>query len=245
MQKSLFCPLIELIDEGTLVVAPQDLVYSTQPRRATGLDGHSYFVKGPDRNIVVAEAVAHQLAGELGLRIPEFGIALDEHGPRFASKEVERCHRQVETWIKRGKVVNPEVLSQIIAFDIWMMNKDRNIGNLVGEAQVASSEGKIAVVAIDFEKSMTLRGPYPLTTTPEIHPNALWPSGTLGQLVTGIPRPEPFISALESITQGHVLDAFAQVEARLGESVQWKENSAQLLERRAKAIRKHIGEVWR
>jgi hypothetical protein len=125
------------------------------------------------------------------------------------------------------------------------MNKDRNIGNLVGESQLAPGEGTVAIVAIDFEKSMALRGPYPLTTTPNIQPRALWPSGTLGQLLTGDARPNNFFAAIEAMTGDHVRDAFARVEARLNEDIPWKESSAQLLANRAKRIRNLAAEVWR
>jgi hypothetical protein len=241
----LFCPLIELIDEGVAVVPPEDLVYSTQPKKATGLDHFSYYTKGPDKNFVVAEAVAHQLANNLGLRVPEFGIAMSPDGPLFASREVQRCHRQVDSWIRNGKAVNWKDLPALIAFDIWVMNKDRNIGNLVGEEQLAPDRGKVAIIAIDFEKSMALRGPYPLTTTPHIQPAKLWPSGTLGQLLTGIPRPNPFMNAIRAVTPDQVLDAFGRVEAQLHEEVSWKESSAQLLAKRSKRITECVEEVWR
>lgn len=245
VQMPLFCALIELIDEGTPVVAPEDLVYSTQPRKATALDGNSYFVKGPDRNIVVAEAVAHQLAQDLDLNVPAFGIALTADGPLFASREVPRCQRQIETWLIQQKTVNPETLPLVLAFDIWTMNKDRNMGNLVGEGQLPPADGRVAIVAIDFEKAMTLRGPYPLTATPHIQPRALWPSGTLGQMVKGAKCPPEFLSRIEGMGEHHVLDAFARVEARLAEDIPWKQNSAQLLALRAKKIRALIAEVWR
>jgi HipA-like protein len=238
------CDLIELLDEGTPVVAPEDLVYSTQPKKATGMDGHSYFVKGPDRNIIVAEAVAHQLARSLGINVPEFGIAIPQGGggPLFASREVARCLRQVESSIVRGKVTNRGSLALTTCFDIWVMNKDRNIGNLVGESQL---DGMVTIVSIDFEKSMSLRGPYPLTTTPTILPKALWPSGTLGELLRGTARPDEFCGAIERITNDRVLDAFRRVESRLNEDIPWKESSARLLENRARNIRALVEEVWR
>ena len=132
-----------------------------------------------------------------------------------------------------------------MVFDVWVMNKDRNIHNLVGEVQLAPAEGSIAIVAIDFEKSMALRGPYPLTTTPNIQPRALRPSGTLGQLLTGDVCPNQFYASIEALTGDHVLDAFARVEARLNEDIPWKESSARLLDNRAKRIRNLVAEVWR
>ena len=247
MQTSLFCPLIDLIDEGTPVSAPEEVVYSTQPRKATALDGHCYYTKGPDLNIVTAELVAHQLALELALNVPEFGIAFPDlvDGPLFASKEVPRCHRQVDPWIKRDRVTNPGMLPLLIAFDIWVMNKDRNIGNLVGHEQLAPSAGRIAIVAIDFEKSMALRGPYPLTATPNIDPRSLWPSGTLGQMMTGAPLPNDFCASIGKVGAERILDAFARVEARINQEIPWKAGSVQLLSMRSKRIINLVKEVWR
>jgi hypothetical protein len=222
------------------------LVYTTAPKKATGLDGFSYFVKGPDLNIVAAEAVAHQLAEGLGLRIPKFGIAVPygANNAYFASREVVRCQRQIDTWLTRRRITNRELLSMVTAFDIWVMNKDRNIGNLVGEEQLAPSAGMISIVAIDFEKSMALRGPYPLTATPQISPRSLWPSGTLGQLIRGFPIPNIFCGAIEAMTRDNILDAFGRVEACINAEIPWKENSAQLLATRAGRIRPLVAEVW-
>lgn len=247
MQSKLFCALIDLLDEGTDVVAPDDLVYSTKPKKAVGMDNHNYYIKGPDRNIIVAEAVAHQLAKDLNLTVPEFGIAARKNdvGPFFASREVDRCQRQVEQWIRRDRTVNRQELAAVAAFDIWVMNKDRNLGNLVGCEQIGPNDGRIALVAIDFEKAMALRGPYPLTTTPEIAPRALWPSGTLGQLLSGEGQPIAFFAQITAVTRERVLDAVNRVEALLNEEISWKESSAQLLSNRAKHIRVLAEEVWR
>ena len=229
------------------MAAPDDIFYSTQPKRATGLDGYSYFIKGwSDRNIVVAEAVAHQLARHLDLNVPEFGIAIpsDKIGPLFASREIARCQRQIEMWLRQDRTVNRTLLSEILAFDIWIMNKDRNIGNVVGEEQLAPHRGRVALVAIDFEKAMALRGPYPLTTTPNIVPKSLWPSGTLGKLVAGDVCPKRILTAIESVTDQQVLDCFNRVEAALNESISWKDSSVLLLNNRAKRIRTLVAEVW-
>lgn len=247
VQIPLFCELVDLLDEGTPVVPPEDLVFSTQPRKATGRDGCSYFVKGPDLNIVVAEAVAHQLARHLGLEVPDFGLVLpiDGRGPLFASKEVARCYRQVELWIRQGKTSNGDMLASMSAFDVWVMNKDRNINNLVGEAHVRPANELIKLVAIDFEKSMALRGPYPLTTTPEMRPRSLRPSGTLENLLRGQACPDSFLRKIEGMTEDHVRDAFGRVEARLGEQIGWRDSSTKLLGGRATKIREHVAEVWR
>lgn len=247
MQIPLFCALIDLIDEGTAVAAPEDVVYSTQPRKATGQDGHSYYVKGPDLNITVAEAVAHQLARNLGLNVPNFGIVVsaDTDQPKFASREVPHCLRQVDEWIRRNRAINRDTLPLITAFDVWVVNKDRNIGNIVGEGLSGTAAGRIKLIAIDFEKSMALRGPYPLTTVPLIPPQAMWPSGTLGQLLKGAPIPQAFCERLERFTENDVLGAFGAIESQMRVDIPWKENSAQLLTTRAQSIKRLVAEVWR
>lgn len=226
--------------------APEHVVYSTDPRRATGLDGKVYFVKGPDQNVAVAEAVAYQLAQEVGLPVPEFGLVLSDDGsePSFASCEVAHCHRSVDDWIVRKRTTNPEVLPRIIAFDVWVANKDRNIGNLVGIEEPAGLGIRITLVAIDFEKSVALRGPYPLTTVNTIPATKLWPSGILGNLVKGAPQPMEFFATIEGINASHIEAAFGTVEAHLGAIVPWKENTVKLLLTRAKNIRTLVQEVW-
>jgi hypothetical protein len=45
----------DLLSFDGRVSAPEGIVYSTSPRRAEGEDGHSYFIKGPDVEVVFAE----------------------------------------------------------------------------------------------------------------------------------------------------------------------------------------------
>jgi HipA-like kinase len=247
VQTSLFCALIELLDEGRPVTPPEGIVYSTAPRKVTGLDTFSYFVKGPEPNIVVAEAVAHQLAESLNLKIPAFGVAVpdDTGNAYFASREVERCQRQIDRWIERDRTINRRDLAKIVVFDIWVMNYDRNMNNVVGAGQLAPNDGKVEIIAIDFEKSAALRGPYPLMTTAEIDPRKLWPTGTLGNLVVGAPIPGDFCDAIHATSRDHVLDAFAKVEARINKPIEWKESSAKVLTTRAANIRRLAQEVWK
>lgn len=248
MQISLFCDLVELIEEGSRVIPPKGLVYSTSPVKAIGLDGFSYFVKkGPDRNIVTAEAVAHQLAQHLNLRVPAFGVGPpDETGNTyFASREVERAQRQIEWWYRQQRVTNPRDLARTIVFDIWVMNYDRNIGNVVGAGQLAPHDGMLELVAIDFEKSAALCGPYPLTTTAQIDQRTLWPRGTLSALLVGVPIPGDVCDLIQAVTADNVLDAFGKLEARLLKPIEWKESSARVLVKRAAKIRELAQEVWK
>jgi hypothetical protein len=248
VQTSLFCDLVELIEEGNPVVPPEGLVYSTDPRKATGTDQCTYFVKqGPDRNVVVSEAIAYQLARHLNLKVPACGVGPpDETGNTyFASREVDRPQRQIETWFRRDRVTNRRDIAKTIVFDIWVMNYDRNIGNFVGSGLLPPDEGKIELIAIDFEKSAALRGPYPLVSSNDIAPQQLWPRDTLGQLLVGATIPGDFCDAVGAVTEAHILDAFAKLEARLVVPIEWKESTAQLLMRRAAQIHVLAREVWR
>jgi hypothetical protein len=246
-QKQLFCPVIQLLDEGTKVTAPENVVYSTDPRKATALDGLTYFVKGPGYDIVVAEAVAHLLARDVGLRVPDFGIVLpgQDQLPFFASREVPQCLREVDSWILRERVTNSDLLPRLVVFDVWVANKDRNIGNIVGSQVQTGAGTKITLVAIDFEKSIAIRGPYPLATVNTIPPSKFWPSGTLGEIVEGMATPEDFCATIEGVTESQVETAFASVESHFGMPVEWKESTIQVLKGRSEKIRSLIAEVWR
>jgi hypothetical protein len=56
------------------VSAPPGIVYSTNPRRAEGEDGYSYFVKGPATEIAFAEIAGCLFAAEAGLLVPESSV---------------------------------------------------------------------------------------------------------------------------------------------------------------------------
>ncbi len=58
--------IVELMDRGT-VARPEGIVYSTDPQASMDEAGNQYIVKGPDLNIVVSEAIAYILAGQLGI----------------------------------------------------------------------------------------------------------------------------------------------------------------------------------
>ena len=68
------------------VVAPKGLVYSTSPRRAEGLNGRSYFIKGTDHETVFAEVAGCILANAVGLPIPAVALC-DFDGTKFAGSE--------------------------------------------------------------------------------------------------------------------------------------------------------------
>ncbi|HXN18454.1 MAG TPA: HipA family kinase [Candidatus Binatus sp.] len=238
--------VVDLIEEGEEVTPPQGVVYSTHPRRTLAQDGHVYFVKGPDLNVVVAEVVSHLLAQQIELQVPEFALAKSGStaGFLFASREVQGF-RAVDSWLAAGKVRNPTLVQLMHLFDVLVANRDRNIGNLIGETIRGQHSSELRLVAIDFEKAEALRGNYPLTTVPTIPPGRLRPSGILGTLLQNDHTAAVQFAAVERINRDDILGAFGKLEAVLGLEIEWKENSAQLVAQRARDIRRLLEEVWR
>jgi hypothetical protein len=62
---------------------------------------------------------------------------------------------------------------------VWLVNNDRNIGNIIGRSTVS---GDIDLVAIDFEKSVAIRSSTPIVSVPMIPSRSLWPTEALGRL---------------------------------------------------------------
>src|SRR5690242_5879475 len=75
-------------DRGQPVAAEPGVVYSTSPRLAGGADGHEYFIKGPEMEIVVAEALGYELGRRVGLSVPEWALSHlgDDEEVFFASR---------------------------------------------------------------------------------------------------------------------------------------------------------------
>lgn len=237
---SLFLPSIGLVDSGQPVEAPSNIVYSTAPRTALSMDGQHYVLKGPDINVVVAELSAYVLAGLANLPVPEFGIAATAEGTFFACREVKI--RNVSHWITAGKLTNASILVQTVVFDIWIANVDRNFGNFVGLSLL--SDGRIELRAIDFEKSVALRGKYPLTTVPMVEPKDFWPRESLGELLKGKPIPHEFCDTIRSIPGDAILRALNTVSASIP-GMDWAESSEKVIKSRANDIHKLVRDVWR
>jgi len=246
-QGELFLRVVDLIEEGQEVTPPTGMVFSTQPRRCLAEDGHIYFVKGPDPNVVVPEAVSYILAQQVELPVPEFALGRREaeYGLFFASREVQGGFRSVDSWLGLGRTQNPQVIQRLHVFDVLIANRDRNIGNLLVQ-NIRSPQGPpFRLVAIDFEKSEAFRGNYPYTTVPTIEPRRLRPSGILCEILQRERVAVEHFAAIERIGQGNVLDAFGRLEAMIGHPIEWKDGSAQLIASRARDIRRIVAEVWR
>src|SRR5262249_41819380 len=87
------------IDEQ--VRAPYEVVYSTNPRRAEGSNHLSYFIKGPNIEIVFAEIAGCLLAKEVGLQVPDVAACEFEGETYAGSVKVGDAVRDIEPWLKR------------------------------------------------------------------------------------------------------------------------------------------------
>lgn len=238
--------VVELVEEGEEVTPPDGIVYSQHPRRSLAHDGRTYFVKGPELNVVVSEVISHLLAQQIELRVPEFALAKRSSVPGFffASREVQGF-RAVDPWLVAGRIQNPNLLPKMHLLDVLVANHDRNIGNLIGENIRGQRSAEVRLVAIDFEKAEALRGDYPLTTVPTIRPARLRPSGILGGIIQRDRDIAPHFAAIERIAGDDVLRAFGKLEAAMGHQIGWKDGSAPLIAQRARDIRGIFAEVWR
>jgi len=179
---NLIIPEVLLISERPMC-APKDMVYSTNPRLALDSNGHAYCIKGDnDVEIVLSELVGHVLAGFLGIPVPDYAVGRfnSAGAPYFCSAIVEDAIRDVEAHLKTNKIADIEILAKVILLDIWIANKDRNIGNFLGRPRPDFGNGFISLVAIDFEKSLTIRSKAPLIELPALAAGAFWPRGVLG-----------------------------------------------------------------
>lgn len=233
---------VTLAKIGSVITAPGNLVYSTSPRSVTSCDGVNYVRKGPELNVVVTELIAHLLSEKIGIKTPEFAYCKDENCFHFLSRKVVDCVRNIQPWLKQNQ---PEVIRQvcqIIVFDIWIMNYDRNIGNLLGVR--SDNDASISVIAIDFEKSAALRGQHPLTESSERSPGSFWPTGDLGRAMRGTQIPVDLMNKIQDISPDVVAESVTSVSDTIGNSFTWAGSSIQLLQSRQNRLPELAREVW-
>ena len=210
-------------------------------RDAVDHEGRSYVVKGPDPNMVVAEAVAYCLAPTFGIVTPDFALGrfFGEAGFYFASVKLENAMRDVRPWLINPKPNLQAALSAVHVFDVWLANNDRNLGGFL----MRTSERDRELVSIDFEKSHAIRGPSPLITVNEIEPKKLRPGGVLAKVA--LPWLNASAERLRSIPDACILDAVGRVKVAMGADFAWSESvSATLIQRRSR-IDRLLEEVWK
>lgn len=234
----------DLLTLDSVVSAPEGIVYSTSPRRAEGIDGHSYFIKGPEIEVAFAELTGCLFAIEVGLIVPEVAVCSFGDEKYCGSRRVADSLRDVAAWLKRPQnIKNHDDLYAVIVVDAWLGNVDRNFGNVLGRSTHGS---EIEVVMIDFEKSKALR-PNPIIESGLANPQSLWPTGELGQVLKAtkpLHPPQQIVDRIRQVTQNQCEEIVESVVRKLG-PVAWAENSVQAVSRRAGRITEIAGEVWR
>jgi hypothetical protein len=240
--------MLEAIDLVTLdssVSAPEGIVYSTSPRRAHGSDGADYFVKGPEPEVVFAELAGCLLASAVGLSVAPVSVARFEGQSYCGSRKVADLGRNLRPLLSvPTRVENFSSLFAVIVVDIWLVNPDRNPGNVLGKQL---NGGRVELVMIDFEKSHALR-PNPIVTSPTIAPKTLWPSGELGTFLKStrpMQPPPQIVSKIVSFSREEAnLISLIQTVTDAFQPVAWAPNSVQVLRSRGAAIATLAEEVW-
>jgi len=233
---------IDLLTMDGRVCPPPGMVYSTDPHRAEGEDGNSYFVKGPDVEVVFAELAGCTLAAAVGLPVPSVATCAFDGSVYAGSRKVEI--RDLRPFLKStARIRNAADLYNMIVVDVWLANPDRNMGSLVG---TQLGHGKIEMMCIDFEKSVLLRKS-PLIQASMVGPRQVWPTGELGTtLLQNKPLYPPvgILNAVEALTLVRCREILEPISAALPAAT-WADDCAFALSRRSEAIRNLSEEVWR
>lgn len=235
-------PIVALVIEGAPMSAGSGLVYSTDPRTWHDANGTSYVVKGPDANVVVAEAVAYELAAEVNLSTPGYSIARkpDSSDVYFASHKLESCIREVAPWLDSPTEPIVQALSLMMAFDTWLANEDRNSGGLLAEP----CDDGVVLRIIDFEKSLALRGTTPMMTVASADPRSLRPRGELLKLCDQArARPLKYVGAIEAVNDSRIEACVRKVKGRVP-AFTWDDSVIACLAKRRDKLAQHIKGVW-
>jgi hypothetical protein len=232
-----------LLTLDSRVGAPEGVVYSTSPRRAEGSDNVSYFVKGPEAEVVFAELAGCLLAVEVGLLVPEVAVCRYTETVYCGSCKVSNALRDVSPWLNQpDKVRNFGDLYDAVVVDAWLANNDRNLGNVLGRP-VHGSE--IEIVMIDFEKSKTLR-PNPIIESGMVDLHSLWPTGELGEILRQrkpLSPPQAIVERIRQISRARCAEIIAEVVEK-SNPVDWAENGTEAVARRAERINEIARQVW-
>jgi len=140
------------------------------------------------------------------------------------------------------RINNSSDLFSVIAVDTWLVNDDRNMGNMVGSSL---GDGRIDVFMIDFEKSRTL-GAHPFIGSGSVDPKRLWPRDELGDVLRRIrpPKtPEVVLARIKGFSQQQISELILPVAAELP-FIEWLDNSVDVLFRRAQNIDRLVEAVW-
>ena len=236
-------PRVNLLTFDSPIQSPQGIVYSTSPRRAEA-EGGSYFIKGPEVEVVFAEIAGCALAREVGLPVPDVAACEGEGETYAGSLRVKDALRDIAPLITQlDGVTNPEDLFNAIVVDVWLANTDRNLGNVVGRPL---GGGRVELVFIDFEKSVALR-PQPYVSSTAVEARKLWPTVELGNELRQrkpLHPPTEIIDRIHSLPTERCAELIGEAVAAIGSPVPWADDSAFALSKRAVKIQQLVEEVW-
>jgi len=237
-----FCTT-DLITVDAPVSSPAGIVYSTNPHKAEAVNGKTYFVKGPQLEIVFAEIGGCLLAASLGIPVPAVALCSADANRFAGSEKVEQAFRDASVPLKRPqKITNLEDLYNVIVVDSWLGNTDRNLGNVLA---VGSGES-LALVMIDFEKSAALR-PLPRIQSTLLEPRSLWPTAELGEYARRMKPlypPPAAVRAVGAMNEERCRSTLEPLLLSLGR-VPWADDSIAALASRAGNISRIVEAVWR
>jgi hypothetical protein len=237
-----FCTT-DLITLDSPVAAPAGIVYSTNPHKAEASNGKTYFVKGPELEVVFGEIAGCLLASTVGITVPPVAICTAGQDKLAGSEKVDQAFRDASIPLKRPQnVANFQDLYNVIVVDSWLGNTDRNSGNLLA----VPSGKRVELVMIDFEKSVALR-PHPLIQSTMIEYRRLWPTEDLGRYAREhkpLLPPQAILESIGRINEGRCREILRPLIQAL-DTVQWAEDSIGAVANRAANIGRIVGEVWR
>lgn len=228
------------------IVEPSGIVYSTSPELWADAFDTFFVVKGPDTTLVAAELVCHMLAAHVEVSVPPYAIATHpQHAaPFFASQWLESANRDAEPFLKMSKPTSLEQLAMVVLLDLWVVNDDRNIGNILA-VPVEGEERPPDIVAIDFEKALVARSRFPVTESPTVPIERLQPKGPLGTYASRTRRPVELIHTIKRLPDMAIQNIVDSAQSLIGPEYSWADGTATALIQRRDRLEEMASEVWR
>lgn len=197
---------VEFEEKPVPAKSPHRIVFSTRPQFARAADGFWYFLKGPSPEVAFPEAAAYRLADLVGLSVPPWALGRVSGSDRiyFASRRM-LWRSDVDAVLELPGIVNPELLAEVVAFDVWIANVDRNINNVVADSAGADA---VRLFAIDFEKSELLRGKGQIELA-ALDDDRCWPREDLAPFIRRQAPPVDCVSRIVAISEAQLHAALA------------------------------------
>lgn len=222
-------------------LGPAGIVYSAAPRVGTTLDKKRYVIKGPDPATVIPEALSTHLLHTVGLpdvRVPSFVavqvLAENNQDLHFGSTYLETVS-PIDVHLPKHK----PTAAAIVAADVWLCNKDRNIGNFLLEY---SEDVGFSLIAIDFGEAVAAqRGGF--LAIASLNSHELWPRGAAATVLGKLPWPEETIQAIERVDESTIRSVATDV-ALAFPGFNWLDSAVSVLKQRAANIRTLAQKVW-